>query len=236
MTKHLSLYLDTSGDVLRFHLEDSDGKAFTYQEDITQQRTHSALLVPLLKEGLQTLDAQVPDIATIYTNIGPGSFTGLRASLTLVRALAQFVPDMNIYGIPHFACTLGSLSDETLGQHEHITIALDARRKRAYVQEYAWESGKVDVKHPPDLFAIEDIHPSHSDTLFITDSQNASWDATIDANHPPDLATHSWAMGMQRAVNLLDLSPTRWRELDALYLQAPSITLSDKMKHISRNL
>jgi|GEM_PF-6463687 len=232
----VALFVDTSGNALKFCLIHTNGESFTYEQDISQQRTHSALLVPLLQEGLQKLNATVSDIHTIYTNIGPGSFTGLRASLTLVRTLGQFNHQVVIYGVPHFACVLGSLDDDTLSTYESITLALDARRNRSYVQHYRLKHGKATVQESPQLLENQAIDASVNGTLFLSDSRNPAWDATIDAHALSSRCSHSWHHAMQRAVSLLSLSPTLWRELDALYIQAPSITMSDKMNHMTRNL
>ena len=50
---------------------------------------HSAFLISTIKEVLKENDIEPKDLDAIATNIGPGSFTGIRACTTVARTMAQ---------------------------------------------------------------------------------------------------------------------------------------------------
>ena len=53
------------------------------------QNYHSAYLISTIIKTLKTADLTPKDIDLIATDIGPGSFTGIRACTTVARVLAQ---------------------------------------------------------------------------------------------------------------------------------------------------
>ena len=50
---------------------------------------HSAFLISTIKEILKSNNLTPKDLDAIGTNIGPGSFTGIRACTTVARMMAQ---------------------------------------------------------------------------------------------------------------------------------------------------
>lgn len=50
---------------------------------------HSAFLISTIQEVLSTNNIKPQDINLIAVNIGPGSFTGIRACATVARVMAQ---------------------------------------------------------------------------------------------------------------------------------------------------
>lgn len=89
---------------------------------------HSAFLIPTLVELLQENKLQIKDLDYIATNLGPGSFTGIRACLVVARTLCQ---QYNIKA-------LGVSSLEILSQINNTDkkslVMLDARKEMAYIE------------------------------------------------------------------------------------------------------
>ena len=56
----------------------------------TQTHYHSAFLISEIKNILKNNNLTVNDIDCIVTNVGPGSFTGIRACITVAKIYAQF--------------------------------------------------------------------------------------------------------------------------------------------------
>ena len=88
---------------------------------------HSAFLISTIREVLQENSLTPSDIEVIGTNIGPGSFTGIRACTTVARMMAQ---QLNIQ-----ACGVSSL--EILSKinktDKPTVVTLDARKISAYL-------------------------------------------------------------------------------------------------------
>jgi len=86
---------------------------------------HSAFLISTLQKILSTNSIKPQDVDLIATNIGPGSFTGIRACVTVARVMAQ---QLNCKA-------LGISSLEILANtgYENPLVALDARKDCAYL-------------------------------------------------------------------------------------------------------
>jgi tRNA threonylcarbamoyladenosine biosynthesis protein TsaB len=88
---------------------------------------HSAYLISTIIDILKSKGLIPSDIDYIATDIGPGSFTGIRACVTVARMLAQ---QLNIKAI-------GVSSLEILSRvlDENDLVALDARKNKAYLYD-----------------------------------------------------------------------------------------------------
>ncbi len=86
---------------------------------------HSAFLISTLKEIIKENNLEPKNIDLIAVNIGPGSFTGIRACVTVARVMAQ---QLNCKAV-------GISSLEILAQcaQKNPLIALDARKESAYL-------------------------------------------------------------------------------------------------------
>ena len=87
---------------------------------------HSAFLISTIKDILKENNFTPKDLDAVGTNIGPGSFTGIRACTTVARTMAQ---QLNLPAV-------GISSLEILEKIEDFTnpaVALDARKNCAYL-------------------------------------------------------------------------------------------------------
>ncbi len=91
----------------------------------TSEKYHSAYLVKKIVELLKKHKLTPQNINLIATNIGPGSFTGIRVGLTVARAFAQ--------GINIHTASINSLELISEAYSNNSITILDARRNKAYV-------------------------------------------------------------------------------------------------------
>ena len=56
---------------------------------ISNDRTHSVIIMPLLEDMLKKCNLQLSDIDVFAVVTGPGSFTGLRIGIATIKTLAQ---------------------------------------------------------------------------------------------------------------------------------------------------
>ncbi|MFM1515742.1 tRNA (adenosine(37)-N6)-threonylcarbamoyltransferase complex dimerization subunit type 1 TsaB [Helcococcus ovis] len=104
---------------------------------ISQEETHSEMLVPLVKRMLEDLKINLSEIDVYAVAKGPGSFTGLRIGVASIKAMAQ-VFDKPIIGIS----TLEAMAFSILNDNKILSI-IDARGKRYFTGLYQYVNGKL---------------------------------------------------------------------------------------------
>jgi tRNA threonylcarbamoyladenosine biosynthesis protein TsaB len=99
--------------------------------------TFSAQLVPQIADLLAKHGFNKSDIDAFIVTSGPGSFTGLRVGLTVVKGLAEVV------GKPIAAVSLLEAVAIASGQQGRIFAVLDAGRNEVYAGEYEIDGGEA---------------------------------------------------------------------------------------------
>lgn len=66
-------------------------------------------LFSALQEGLSAMQGQASEIRTLLVGIGPGSFTGAKVGVGLVKTLALTTPECEVFSLPTW---LGALPEE----------------------------------------------------------------------------------------------------------------------------
>lgn len=229
----LELSMDTSASTLVLDVWELNKPTplFRYERVIEQQRTHSALLVPVLKEALAQHKYTVQDLKALYFCQGPGSFTGLRASLSVVRTLGQFLPGLNLYAVDSLTRCLFQQNPHLAKGSSLLSVVMDARRQRVYTASFLGVNGHIKVLHPPEL-----LSDAHCATRLLDLGAHTVVD--VDGILPgrfklPEaagyciqpLAETSAGEALRQATQAMPLQPTPWHTLDALYLQAPNVTV-----------
>ncbi|MGC9064652.1 MAG: tRNA (adenosine(37)-N6)-threonylcarbamoyltransferase complex dimerization subunit type 1 TsaB [bacterium] len=119
------LALDTSTGYLSIAIIDDDIPL--YEETIYSLKYHSILLP---KEIERALEITKKKIEKIYIAIGPGSFTGLRVGLSVVKGIA-IGGDIPVVGVPTFNGLAYNIPPEG-----NLSIIMKYRLKMAYYGIY----------------------------------------------------------------------------------------------------
>ena len=96
----------------------------------TEDNYHSAYVIPEIRNILKDNNIQIKDLEAIGINIGPGSFTGIRAGITIARVLAQQT-NLKLIGIE----SLMILSKLNKTEKKSL-IVTDARKNKVYTALY----------------------------------------------------------------------------------------------------
>lgn len=110
---------------------------------------HSAFLISTLQEIMSANNISPKDIDLIATNIGPGSFTGIRACVTVARVMAQ-----------QLECkAIGVSSLEILSKlaNKKPLVALDARKNSAYLYYDNDIKGAIPIEEVKDIISSGDF-------------------------------------------------------------------------------
>lgn len=104
---------------------------------------HSAFLISTIQKVLSENNIKPEEIDLIATNIGPGSFTGIRACTTVARVMAQ-----------QLGCKVKGVSSlEILAEcaKSNPLVALDARKNAAYLFVDGEIKGAVQLEQVKEL-------------------------------------------------------------------------------------
>jgi tRNA threonylcarbamoyladenosine biosynthesis protein TsaB len=116
------------------------GARLLSERTITDGKTHSIHLMPLIHELLEGCRWVVADLSAMAVTRGPGTFTGLRIGISTVKGLAAAVR-IPVVGIS----SLAALAFPHLGQNRAVVPLIDARRGEVY---YARYSGSREATEP----------------------------------------------------------------------------------------
>lgn len=121
------LAFDTCLDKMYVAIGDENEVLCSKIVETTQKNYHSAYLISTIASLLEESKLTPKDLDVVATNIGPGSFTGIRACTTVARVMAQSTKTK----------TVGVSSLEILSKinttDKKTLVALDARKEMAYV-------------------------------------------------------------------------------------------------------
>ena len=186
----------------------NDDKILTSKVVINHDnKYHSAFLISTIKEILQENNLTPKDIDAIGTNIGPGSFTGIRACTTVARMIAQQlnIPAAGISSLEILA-KLNSSEFPTM-------VALDARKNSAYLYYNNEVHGAVQLEEIKKLLDSTKYH-------LITDDKLQTQLGGISYQQG------EYKLGdilAQLTFEKLKKEDCKWQTLKPLYIQPPGI-------------
>ena len=105
----------------------SDGDRILGLYTVDNGLTQSELLMPMAENLLSSLKLKFSDIELFATSVGPGSFTGVRIGVSLVKGLA-FGRSIPCVGVS----TIEALAENLKGLKGILVPCMDARRGQVY--------------------------------------------------------------------------------------------------------
>lgn len=172
------------------------------------QNYHSAYLISTIVKVLKELNLTPKDIDMIATDIGPGSFTGIRACTTVARVLAQQL-DIKAVGVSSL-----EILSKILGGND--LVALDARKNKAYIYD-------GDIKGAIELEQVDELVKGRTlitdNSLLERFSQYTDKAVSYQVSDYP-LGEILANLAYEKAVNNEE---TDWRKLKPLYIQPPPV-------------
>ena len=187
----------------------TDGNSFENKIIVSNDKNyHSAYLISTIVEILKEKSLESKDLDCIAIDIGPGSFTGIRACTTVARMLAQQL-DIKAIGI-------SSLEILSRVYGENDLVALDARKNKAYVYDNK-VLGAVE---------LEEVDKIVSNRKLITDNslqeRFSQYTDKIVSYQQQDfqLGEILAKIALEKLEQGID---TDWRKVKPLYIQPPPV-------------
>lgn len=130
----------------------SDGDKLLGLYTIDNGLTQSELLLPMAENMLKSLKLSFDDIDLLACSVGPGSFTGVRIGVSLVKGIAfgKNIPCVSV-------STLDALAENLQGLEGIVVPCMDARRSQVYTATYRCHDGKVEKLTEDRAMAISDL-------------------------------------------------------------------------------
>ena len=161
----LKMILDTSSPNLYVSFVRDDQEIFT--RIIKTINNHSEIFLDNIKEGLDELNLKVSDFGCIIVGIGPGSYTGLRVSLTVAK-MFSWTKNIPLY-IVNSLYILGSGYFNKDGKYAIMNIA---KKNHYYYQLLEVKDGLVTETIPAGFNSFSDVdeimtnYPEHKVITF----------------------------------------------------------------------
>ncbi|MGM9636564.1 MAG: tRNA (adenosine(37)-N6)-threonylcarbamoyltransferase complex dimerization subunit type 1 TsaB [Eubacteriales bacterium] len=128
------LALDSSASVASVALCENDSLVSEFS--LCDQNKHSETLLPMLESMLKLAGIDLSEVDLFAVSNGPGSFTGIRIGISLIKGLA-FGSGKPCIGVP----TLEALAYNLTGSDGLICPVMDARREQVYHALFSMRSG-----------------------------------------------------------------------------------------------
>ena len=169
---------------------------------------HSAYLISTIVEVLKSVGLTPSDLDYITTDIGPGSFTGIRACTTVARILAQQL-NIGLVGVSSL-----EILSQILGGND--IVALDARKNKAYFYDKEIK-GALELEEVDNLVKGQNIITD--DSLYNRLKESGGEVISYQQKDYP-LGEILTKIAQQKIESEVD---TDWRKLKPLYIQPPPV-------------
>ena len=198
------LVFDTCLDKMYVTLAE-DEKILT-SKIVTNQNNkyHSAFLISTIKEVLKENNLTPQNLDAIGTNIGPGSFTGIRACTTVARTMAQQL-NLPAVGISSLEIL------EQISKGKNTAVALDARKNCAYFLINGEIKGAIQLEE------VEQNLKKGDYTLITDDKLQQRLGGTSYQQEQYPLGDILAKLAYEK----LKSNECKWQELKPLYIQPP---------------
>ncbi len=205
----LILAFDTCLDKTYIVLRQDDEILSSKMLNSDERNYHSAYLISTITEMLNENNKTPKDLNGIAINIGPGSFTGIRACTTVARVMAQ---QLNIKAIG-----ISSLEILSRAKEDKYVVALDARKNKAYLYDGKL-LGAVELEEVDKIVANRDV---------ITDDRLFERFEPL-GNNVISYQKSNFELGKvlsDIAIERINDGEYDWHDVLPLYIQPPPVTV-----------
>ncbi len=130
------LAIETSTKNLSMAIADDERVLAEYKGDAILRHSHD--LIPNIENMLNKLKLELIAIDSFAISIGPGSFTGLRIGVSILKGL-NLVTRIPIITVP----TLDAIAYNSIDAVVPICVIVDAKKKNLYASLYKTQDGGI---------------------------------------------------------------------------------------------
>lgn len=219
----LTLSLSTSSPQGSLAL--ADGLQVIASETWQKQSSHSEVVTSMLSSAFEKVQKNFSQIDLLMCTHGPGSFTGLRVGLSVVRTLAQAhnIPVVDVDDT--FAIALNA---QTLPPEAHRLVLVDAQKNKVFAAIYKQQPPKLLTLLGPSLLDLAQVEKLLSEKSYFPLGDTAVFEKYFSTDthkkllSPPHISPFPNAETTLRYIlqNSSDFTKKSWQQLLPLYLRA----------------
>ncbi|MCK5349061.1 MAG: tRNA (adenosine(37)-N6)-threonylcarbamoyltransferase complex dimerization subunit type 1 TsaB [Desulfobacula sp.] len=179
-----------------------DGKSIVCEEFWTARLTHSKRLVKMIEHMLTNRACMdLSDMDTFVAARGPGSFTGLRIGISVVKGMAYAM------GKPSAGVSsLDGIAFRFVHSSIPVCVMMDARRNEVYCAVYLFDHGSLVSKSKERVVSLKDaVGMTKGPTLFAGSGSKVYRDIIEQTADNPVIA-HDFLDSVNAAALVLSLS------------------------------
>jgi tRNA threonylcarbamoyladenosine biosynthesis protein TsaB len=125
--------------------------ARVHTKEHTNIRQHAAHILPMIDDLINTAGISISDLDGVVFGCGPGSFTGLRVSCSVAKAIA-YAHDLPLYPVSSLSAIAYAASSGKITVDTPVLALLDARMNEVY-----WEYFTDFASDAPIVSKAQDI-------------------------------------------------------------------------------
>jgi len=182
--------------------------------------THSRTLLPMAEDMLKNAELKLSDVDLIAVAHGPGSFTGIRIGVSMVKGLA-WAAEKPCVGVS----TLEALAWHGVAAGGYICPVMDARRSQVYNAIFKIEDGRpvrITEDRPIALNELaEEIRALKAPVFLVGDGAELTYKYLTEAGIECSVAPENlrWQSAWGVAMAALDKEPGNADSLLPVYLR-----------------
>lgn len=185
---------------------------------VPMAREQASQLIPLIEDMLRNAGVSYADLGLIITSMGPGSFTGLRISLSAAKAMAAAL-SVRLQGVT----TLEAMARSAVPEDKSCLAVLETKRTDFYVQAFDGSKNPLEDAH---CLEADDLRAKimHGDYILCGDGLPRLGEAgrALELYDPVILAQAGLLHFLQNGKNSLPVEP--------LYLRGADVSVSNKIQ------
>ena len=185
-----------------------DGNRFLCEETWISRRYHTVELASAVEANLKRAGLEAKDLDVLGVAIGPGSFTGLRIGLALVKGIA-YTQQLPVLGIPTLDITARAIPSSD----QRLAAVLQAGRSRLAVGWYKSVDGKWVSENLIENLSLDELIDKIDQPCVLTGELTKETRLTV-ADHPL-ITVADPTLAMRSPKYLAELAWMRWQAGEA---------------------
>jgi tRNA threonylcarbamoyladenosine biosynthesis protein TsaB len=182
-----------------------DGNQFLCEESWISRRYHTVELANAVQSNLSRAGLSAADLHVLAVAIGPGSFTGLRIGLALIKGIA-YTYQLPVIGIPTLDITARAIPV----RDTRMAAVLQAGRNRLAVGWYKAEDGNWEADDPVENLTLDDLLIKIDQPCILTGELNEEIRRIVEGHDLIEVASPTLALRSPKY--LAELAWNKWQE------------------------